>query len=272
MKSFRTAALQQNLALPAETTRTCGSASSVAAGTGSFRISLLTGGGDKPYAVGLSSSLASQRVVLDFIGSDDLDCSALRSLPGLRFLNLRGNQRTDAPPFQKVARVFIYYWRLIRYAAKTESRVFHILWNNKFEVFDRTLLMLYYRLLGKRIVLTAHNVNTRQRDCCDSWLNRLSLKAQYALAHFIFVHTEQMKRQLRTDFRVSDKKVIVIPFGINDTLPNTGLTREEARQRLHLPSKDRVLLFFGSIAPYKGLEYLVSAFAQLARHCPDYPF
>ena len=53
----------------------------------------------------------------------------------------------------------MYYAKLIRYAATAKPKIFHILWNNKFESFDRTLLMLYYRFLGKRIVLTAHNVN-----------------------------------------------------------------------------------------------------------------
>jgi D-inositol-3-phosphate glycosyltransferase len=40
-----------------------------------------------------------------------------------------------------------------------EPKVFHIRWNNKLEFFHRTILMLYYKLLGKRIVFTAHNVN-----------------------------------------------------------------------------------------------------------------
>ena len=56
----------------------------------------------------------------------------------------------------------MYYAKLIRYAATAKPKIFHILWNNKFELFDRTVLMLYYRLLGKRIVLTAHNVNAGQ--------------------------------------------------------------------------------------------------------------
>jgi hypothetical protein len=49
----------------------------------------------------------------------------------------------------------------------------------------------------------------------------------------------------------------VIPFGINDTNPRTGLGREEARERLGLRPGDKALLFFGQIAPYKGLNYLV---------------
>ena len=49
--------------------------------------------------------------------------------------------------------------------------------------------MLYYRILGKKIVLTAHNVNAAIRDSKDTLLNRLTLRIQYRLADHIFVHT-----------------------------------------------------------------------------------
>ena len=97
----------------------------------------------------------------------------------------------------------MYYAKLIRYAATAKPRIFHILWNNKFEFFDRTLLMLYYRLLGKRIVLTLHNVNAGRRDSKDTRLNRLTLRIQYRLADHIFVHTEKMKLELIEEFGVA---------------------------------------------------------------------
>src|SRR5258708_6465854 len=86
--------------------------------------------------------------------------------------------------------------------------------------FDRTLLLLYYKLLGKKLVFTAHNVNIRKRDCTDTWLNRLSLRIQYQLSDHIFVHTNRMKEELASDFAVTADKVSVIPFGINNTVPN----------------------------------------------------
>ena len=125
--------------------------------------------------------------------------------------------------------------RLIRYAATAKPRIFHILWNNKFETFDRTLLMLYYRLLGKRIVLTAHNVNAGKRDSKDTFLNRLTLRIQYRLADHIFVHTEKMKLELIEEFGVRESRVTVIPFGINNAVPNTDLAPSEAKQRLGIP-------------------------------------
>jgi glycosyltransferase involved in cell wall biosynthesis len=170
---------------------------------------------------------------------------------------------------RKVARVITYYGRLIRYAATADARILHILWNNKLEFFDRTFLLLYYRLLGKRLVLTVHNVNIRKRDGNDGLLNRWTLKAQYRLAHHLFVHTEQMKRELKADFGVWEDKISVIPFGINDTVPITALTRAAAREQLGLESSQPALLFFGNIAAYKGLEYLVDAMEQVARTLPN---
>jgi D-inositol-3-phosphate glycosyltransferase len=236
-----------------------------AAGPAIARVALLTGGGDKPYALGLAAALTSEGILLDFIGSDDLSVPELLSNRRVNFLNLRGDQRREASPLAKTWRVLRYYVRLIGYAAKARPKLFHILWNNKFQLFDRTVLMLYYRLLGKKIVFTAHNVNAGRRDLNDSWLNRLSLKIQYEWCDHIFVHTHRMKSELVADFRISEEKVSVIPFGINNTVPNTSLSCAEAKRQLGVEGSDKTLLFFGNIAPYKGLEYLVAAFAELLK-------
>src|SRR5437588_2639006 len=167
-------------------------------------------------------------------------------------------------------RILRYYLRLIGYAATAKPKLFHILWNNKFEIFDRTLLMLYYKMLGKKIVLTAHNVNAGKRDANDSLLNRLTLGIQYRLADHIFVHTEQMKRELLDEFGVRERATTVIPFGINQSVPDTDLTPAQAKQRLGISAGERAILFFGSIGPYKGLELLVAAFQRLVTADPDY--
>jgi D-inositol-3-phosphate glycosyltransferase len=227
-------------------------------------VALLTGGSDKPYALGLASALAAQGIGLDFVGSDELDCPEVRAVPGLRFLNLRGDQSEDASLPVKAARIVAYYIRLTRYVATASAPVLHILWNNKFEVFDRTLLMVYYRAFGKRVVLTAHNVNVAARNGTDGWFNRLTLRIQYRLCDHVFVHTESMKRQLAGEFGVPERRVTVVPFGINDTIPETGMTPAVARRQLGVPTTDRLLLFFGQIAPYKGLEYLIQAVGLLA--------
>ena len=228
-----------------------------------LHVALLTGGGDKPYALGMAEALTSVGIFVDFIGSDDLSVPEVVTNSRMNFLNLRGDQRPDVSPFAKAWRVLKYYVKLISYAATAQPKLFHLLWNNKFELFDRTVLMAYYKLLGKKIVFTAHNVNAGKRDLNDSWLNRLSLKIQYQLLDHIFVHTDAMKSELVSEFQIPERKVSVIPFGINNTVAKTTLSTEEARQQLGIDPKDKTMLFFGNIAPYKGLEYLVDAFAQL---------
>jgi len=226
-------------------------------------IGLLTGCQDRPYAFGLAMALISQGVSVDIIGGDEIDSPELHTTPNLRFLNLRGSQ--NQPNFaMKLWKLLVYYAKLIRYAARSQPKVLHILWNNKIEWFDRTILMLYYRAVGKRIALTAHNVNQARRDGKDSWLNRITLKMQYQLCNHMFVHTHKMKDELCQDFDVPGNRVTVIRHPVNDAFPDTELTPAEAKQCLGLRDDEKAVLFFGRIRPYKGIEYLLDAFRLLS--------
>ncbi len=226
-------------------------------------VSLLTGGLDRPYVFGLATALVRHGACLEVIGNSTLDSPEMHSTPKLRFLSLYWDPLKNLSVAAKLWRVLLSYVRIMFYATRAQPQIFHVLWNNKFELFDRTLLMLYHKALGKKIVLTAHNVNAGQRDGNDSLLNRMTLKVQYRLADHIFVHTQKMKAELIDYFGVPEPEISVIPFGINDSMPSTSLTRAAARQRLGLREEERTILFFGNVRPYKGLEYLVEAFNLL---------
>lgn len=214
-----------------------------------MHIALLTGANDPTYAQDLALSLAARGVDVDFIGSDDVRAPLDARI---HFLNLRGGQSRNAGALAKVVRILRYYGRLMCYAWTARPLAFHILWNNKFEMLDRTLLMAWYRMAGRRIFFTAHNVNVGKRDDQDSRMNRLTLRIQYRLATHIFVHTNKMKRELQVEFDVPVSKVSVIPFATPDVTPSTNLSPLQARQRLGLAAEDKVLLFFGQIAPTKA--------------------
>ena len=231
-------------------------------GSNDIAVSLLTGGSDKPYVFGLATELSSKGVVLDLIASDELDSPEFRGIPRLNFLKLRGDQNPHVSLLKKTARILSYYSKLIRYAATARPKIFHILWNNKFLHFDRTLLTYYYKLLGKKVLLTVHNVNTAKRDNQDSAFNRVTLRTQYRLADHLFVHTEKMKQELIEEFGVQAERISVVPLGINNFAPQTSLTPAEAKRRLGIRPDEKAILFFGRITPYKGLEILVEAFQK----------
>jgi O-antigen/teichoic acid export membrane protein/glycosyltransferase involved in cell wall biosynthesis len=238
--------------------------------TGAVSVALLTGGIDRPYTYGLAMELVSKGASLEIIGSDGVDFPEFHTSPGIRFFNLQGGQHPDVSAFNKVLRLARYYARLSGYALRAEPSIFHILWNNKLQNFDRTVLTLFYRALGRRVVLTVHNVNAAKRDNNDSFVNRLTLRIQYRLAHHIFVHSDKFRGELAHDYGVKEDRVTVIPFGINNAVPKTPMTSIEARQRLGIPAEKKTMLFFGRITEYKGLEYLVKSFERLSGNSAEY--
>lgn len=235
-----------------------------------FNLALLTGGVDRPYAYGLTMALAARNVQVDVIGSDIVDSPEMHTTPNVKFLNLWPARSPKLKLFSGVVRLLGHYAMMIRYAAGAEARVFHILWNSKIQLFDRTLMMLYYRALGKKIALTAHNVNQARRDGRDSWLNRLTLRIQYRLSSHIFVHTQKMKDELVHDFGVRDYSVTVIAYPIDNAFPDTKLTPSEARAKLGVGEGEKAILCLGKIKPYKGIEYLLSAFQKLVSKDTSY--
>ena len=64
-------------------------------------------------------------------------------------------------------------------------------------------------------------------------------------------------------------KIVVIPNGINIGEVTTNLTREESRTKLGLPLKTKIILFFGSLVPYKGPDVLLKAFKIIKKEFPE---
>lgn len=230
---------------------------------------LLTGGVDRPYAYGLAMALVAQDVCVDVIGSEGVDSPEMHTTRNLTFLNL-WPRRTTSGALARVLRTIRHYGMLMRYAAVARPRLFHILWNSKVQWFDRTLVMLYYKALGKKVTLTAHNVNQARRDGNDTILNRITLRTQYKLADHIFVHTQKMKEELLRDFSVAERSVTVIRHPLNNAFPDTKLTCAEAKDRLGLHENEKAILFFGRIKPYKGVEHLLAAFQSLVQRDERY--
>ena len=120
------------------------------------------------------------------------------------------------------------------------------------------------------MVFTAHNVNAGKRDENDSWLNRMSLNVQYRLSDHIFVHTDGMKSEMAFEFRIPDSKISVIPFGINNTVPNTLLAHSQAKRQLGISKAIKSCSFLATLLPTRGSNTLVAAFDELLKEDRNY--
>ena len=124
------------------------------------------------------------------------------------------------------------------------------------------VLLKILRWGGLRIVYTVHDLLPHDHPTAEH--QRIYQKI-YTLADRLIVHSERDQTQLIDSFGIVRDKISVIPHGGYDLLaPPSSPSQQQARQSLKLPADKTVLLFFGLIKPYKGLEYLVEAF-QLVR-------
>ncbi|HSW99417.1 MAG TPA: glycosyltransferase [Patescibacteria group bacterium] len=116
------------------------------------------------------------------------------------------------------------------------------------------------KLLGYKIIWTVHNVLPHEPQTSN---DRLVTRFTAHAASRLIVHSTQAIEELR-EANIDASKATIIPHGNYDGAHPTTLTRAQARKRLHAQPNETLILFFGNIRPYKGIEdKLLPAFAQL---------
>ncbi len=119
------------------------------------------------------------------------------------------------------------------------------------------LEQLFLKPLARRIplVVTIHDVEPHY----DRFVSRKRfLRAGMQIPHRLIVHYPNGKKRLIDNWGIDGDRVDVIPHGI---MPVGNLmSLPEARRALGLPAERKIILFFGSIRPNKGLDVLIRAF------------
>jgi beta-1,4-mannosyltransferase len=124
-------------------------------------------------------------------------------------------------------------------------------------------LLVALRLRGVRLVWTAHNLRPHETyhltwgllvyRCVARWSDR------------IIAHSRAARTQLEANYGVLPH-CVVIPHGNYIGLYGPLRDRAQCRAALGLAPHGRVLLNFGALRRYKGLEDLLAVFAQLPEH------
>ncbi len=125
---------------------------------------------------------------------------------------------------------------------------------------------LYFGFLKRLkvgVVYTAHDPSPPDRRA--KWFDL----ARYRAADAILVHSSSDVRTL-VSAGIHRSKITRIPHGTYlEYCPDQGPSQNDAKLRLGLPARARVVLFFGTIALYKGLDLLLQAFATLQPQHPN---
>lgn len=122
-----------------------------------------------------------------------------------------------------------------------------------------------FRLRGRRVVFTVHNVFSHERSRIFEAASRRLLKLG---DHFI-VHTEKNRRQLMDHFEIPRERISLIPHGCLDFHVRNHVDRDKIRRELGIRANQKSILLFGAIRPYKGVGTAINAFAEVFRQVPE---
>lgn len=122
-----------------------------------------------------------------------------------------------------------------------------------------------FKLRGKPVVITVHNVLPHEKSSAYRILSGTLFKMG---DHFI-VHTQRNREQLTGHYTIPPERVSVIPHGTLDFFVKNGKDRERIRKEMGFDSHSKVLLLFGAIRPYKGIDTALRAFAAIVAKIPE---
>lgn len=236
---------------------------------------LLSHGFQAEYELGFANGLARNGVRVTLVGSDTTLCDRLEA--SVEFLNLRGSQRPDRTKIAKIANMLRYFVRYLGLLTRRHGTPVHVIGLFSTRSLWVSLLEAWLiRCVAGDYVLTVHNLLPHDRHSpINVWLCR----GIYAAAGRYMVHTKRMAAGLAQAFNIDSSRIVVVEHGIDRYRPDNGTGRASMRARLGIGTHERVLLFFGKIARYKGLDILLDAFGRpearsadrlvVAGMCPD---
>jgi glycosyltransferase involved in cell wall biosynthesis len=228
-----------------------------------MNISVFNGTGQVDYMYGLISGLASNEADNIDVLDVDLTSDLFSEFKNVNYIPVFRVLPRNSSFLKKFYNLIRYYLLQIWFLISQKPRVVHFQWLDRKILVDRLVLPTMATLFGHTVVLTVHNINAAKRDNRDNALNRFTLRYLYNTAHLLIVHTPQSKTELMKEFPVKESKIAIIKHGMNNRVMQRGISREEARMHFGLKSEEKVVLFFGNIDYYKGLDVLVDSLLLL---------
>ena len=184
-----------------------------------------------------------------------------------------GGEKDLDPEFQvketgtlSIRRLITYYnpfsWIWAGFAAR--NKIVHLQWWSMPVALIYIVILIVLRLRRKTIMFTIHNIMPHEKSRFDKILTKLVL----GFGQQYFVHSQQNAKTLCEMFGFKDHQIVVIPMPVHNMYSKGSISKDVARFNVDIPMERRVLLCFGNIRRYKGIDDLLRAFQLVLEHEP----
>ncbi len=125
------------------------------------------------------------------------------------------------------------------------------------------LLTFILPLLHKKfsLILTFHDIKPHIGE--NTFFTRICQRIGRRYSDQIFVHGKTLKEQMIEEYSFPSQRIHVIPIGEHNVSPFRKY------EKLNVKTEENIILFFGRIWEYKGLEYLIKAEPFITEAVPD---
>lgn len=175
-------------------------------------------------------------------------------------LSARATKQAKAVEYVvNLAFLIIHLWRV-------RPDILHVQWLPLLEVFP-SIEIAFLRLCqrwGIQVVYTVHDVLPLE----DGKEHYNTFRRVYHAADRLICHTKTARSRLIDDFGVDPSSTWLIPHG--PLLRGTAeYSRNQARLLQSLPSDRPIVLLFGVLRPYKGVDLLIEAWERIESVVPE---
>jgi len=123
------------------------------------------------------------------------------------------------------------------------------------------VILSIFRARKRQIVITVHNVVPHESSIFDKMATRVVL----GFANSLIVHSENNRKRLVDYFGLKRSIIHKIHMPVHDMYGGLDLETSTARQAIGVPQDCQLILSFGNLRGYKGIDCLITAFASLCQ-------
>jgi len=147
----------------------------------------------------------------------------------------------------------------------TNAELLHAQWWSLPLAFIYAIVCSGFKLRRKPVIITVHNVRPHEKSFLYDMVTRILFK----LGNHFIVHSATNRAQLIEYYKIPPERVTQISHGPLDFYIQCDVSRDMVRKQMGFHQENRIILLFGSIRPYKGVDTALRAFAAVLLKIPE---